>query len=154
MFAKESGYTLRTEEAEGTVRYIAAFQDGQNLLQEVEVPHSVFAALADCSKKENALARQDRRRIEQCDLTDIELYDRAFRKPKSVEEEVAENLRNEVLEQAIADLPETMRRRFLLYRDCGLTYEWIAQMEGRNVKSIFESIRAAEEKIREKMKNL
>jgi len=154
MFYKENSYTLRTEEIKGIVRYIVRFKDSQDTLQEVEVPHSVFDALDSSSKKEEALARQDRRHIEQAELADAELYDRAASKPKSVEDVVLENLRNEKLEQAIAELPETMRRRFLLYHDCGITYERIARIENRNVKSIFESVRTAEEKIREKIKFL
>ena len=151
MFDNTNTYTLRNEEADGVIRYFVRFKDTCNELQEIEVPHSVYLALETSLRKEESLARSDRRHIEHAELTDAELYERASHRPKSVEDEVLEILRNEKLEQAIAELPETMRRRFILYHDCGLTYERIARIENRNVKSIFESIRAAEGKVREKI---
>ena len=56
--------------------------------------------------------------------------------------------------QAISELPETMKRRLLLYYSEGLTYKQIAEKEGKNPKTIFESIKAAEKKIYEKIKFL
>jgi DNA-directed RNA polymerase specialized sigma24 family protein len=146
-------YTLHTEEIGGVTRYFVNFKDVDNVLQEVEVTYDVYLVFEDSLRKEKSLTRWLRRRIERAALTDIEIYKRALHRPKSVENEVLDNLRNEKLEQAISELPETMRRRFILYHDCGLTYERIARIENRNIKSIFESIRAAEGKIREKMKN-
>ena len=152
MFNKENSYTLHTEEVEGIVCYIVRFKDSQNILQEVEVPHSVFDALAHCSKKEEALARQDRRHIEYAELADTEIYDRAVHKPKSVEEAALNNLLGEDLTRAIAELPETQRRRFLLYHDCGLTLQKIAEIEKRAFQVVARSVRSAENRIKKILK--
>ena len=55
---------------------------------------------------------------------------------------------------SIQELPELQRRRFVLHHEFGLTYEQIAEMEGRRKSAVCESVLRAEEKIREKIKNL
>ena len=153
MFVKENGYTLWTEEVEGVVRYIVRFKDGQNAPQEVEIPHSIFAVLDRCSKKEEALARQDRRWLERAELADVELYDRAVHKPKSVEEEVLENLFAESIAEAIATLSETQARRFRLYYGCGLTLQQIAKAEGCAFQVVARSVKSAENNIKKFLSN-
>jgi RNA polymerase sigma-70 factor (ECF subfamily) len=75
-----------------------------------------------------------------------------LQKPKSVEDAAFDSLRNEKLRQAIQELPEIQRRRFVLYHEFGLTYEQIAEMEGCSKVSVFRSVDRAEDKIREMLK--
>ena len=154
MFNNANPYTLRTEAAEGMTRYFISFMDGQTILRETEVSRPVYLEFLRFVKTERNLRRWDERHTEQSDLTDESLYDRALHKPKSVEDAAFDSLRNEKLRLAIQDLPEIQRRRFVLYHEFGLTYEQIAEMEGRRKSAICESVLRAEEKIREKIKNL
>lgn len=154
MFDNANPYTLRTEVAEGITRYFVSFQDGQAILRETEVSRPVYLEFSRFVKVERNMRRWDERHTEQFDLTDKSLYDRALHKPKSVEEAAFDSLRNEKLRQAIQELPELQRRRFVLHHEFGLTYEQIAEMEGRRKSAVCESVIRAEEKIREKIKNL
>ena len=65
-----------------------------------------------------------------------------------------DNLRDKRLVEAIAELPEMLKRRFLLYREFGLTYDQIAEIEGCKRQPVMRSVARAEEKIREKLKIL
>ena len=152
MFDNANPYTLRTEVSESMTRYFISFIDGQATLRETEVSRPVYLEFLRFVKTERNLRRWDVRHTEQSDLTDESLYDRAFQKPKSVEDAAFDSLRNEKLRQAIQELPEIQRRRFVLYHEFGLTYEQIAEMEGCSKVSVFRSVDRAEDKIREMLK--
>jgi RNA polymerase sigma-70 factor (ECF subfamily) len=154
MFDNTNPYTLRIENIESIPHYFVSFADGQAVPHETEVSRPVYLEFLRFVKMERNLRRSDERHLEQSDLTDETLYNRALLPQKSVEETVFDSERNERLRQAIAELPDTQRRRFVLHHEFGLTYEQIAQMEGRNISSIYESVLAAETKIKEKLKIL
>ena len=144
-----STYALRVEEIQGITHYFIAFKDGRGLFRETEVSRPVYLEFQRSAREEQNQARWSRRHIEQSELTDQSLYDRALHKPKALEEVVLDNLCNERLAQTVAMLSETMRRRFVLYHDFGLTYQQIAEMEGCTKMPVKRSIDRAEEKIRE-----
>jgi len=153
MFDNTNPYTLRTEIIEGITHYYISFADGQAIPRETEVSRPVYLEFCRFVKRERNLRRSDERHMEQSDLTDEMLYNRALRPPKNVEEMAFGSLRDEHLRQVIADLPEIQRRRFVLYHEFGLTYEQIADMEGCTKRAIKFSVDLAEEKIREKLKD-
>jgi len=153
MFDNTNPYTLRTEIIEGITHYYVCFTDGQAIPRETEVSRPVYVEFCRFVKRERNLRRSDERHIEQSELTDETLYARAFCPPKSVEEAAFDSLRDERLRQAIAELSEIQRRRFVLYHEFGLTYEQIAEMEGCSKVSAFRSVSRAEEKIKEGLKN-
>jgi len=153
MFDNANPYTLRTEIVEGIMHYYVSFKDGQAVLRETEVSRPVYLEFLRFVKQERNLRRWDERHTEQSDLSDETLYNRASNPPKSVEETVFDSQRDERLRRAIAELPEIQRRRFVLYHEFGMTYEQIAEMEGRHKTSICESVLGAEKKIKEKIKN-
>lgn len=151
MFQNENSYTLRIDVMEGGFRYFVLFRDKNSGIRcEVEVSHSIYLEFQRSAREEHSQARRDRRHIEQSELTDQSLYDRAMYKPKSVEDTVLDNLQAERLAQVIAELPETMRRRISLYHNLGLTYEQIAEREGCKRQPVMRSIARGEEKIRNK----
>ena len=59
---------------------------------------------------------------------------------------------NEELHKAITQLPDTQRRRLVLYYFQQLTYEQIAEVEGCRYQSVQESILSAIEKLRKYFK--
>ena len=152
MFDNTNPYTLRTEIAGGITHYFVSFADGQAAYCETKVSRPVYLELIRLARIERNLRRWDERHTEQSSLTDETLYIRALCKPKGVEESFIDSQRDERLRQAVIELPEVGRRRFILYREFGLTYEQIAEMEGRSLSSVYGSIQRAIEKIKEKMK--
>ena len=153
MFDNTNPYTLRTEIVEGITHYYVSFADGQAIPRETKVSRPVYLEFCRFVKRERNLRRSDERHIEQFDLTDETLYNRALQPPKSVEDAAVDNIRHEQLRQVIAELPETQRRRFILYHEFGLTYEQIAEMEGCTKMPVKRSIDRATERIREVLKN-
>jgi RNA polymerase sigma-70 factor (ECF subfamily) len=152
MFDNKNPYTLRAEVAEGITHYFISFADGQGYRKETEVSRLVYLEFCRFVKQERNLRRWDERHTEHSKLTEETLARRALRQPKSIDEMVSDNDRNKRLRQAIAELPETQKRRFSLYHEFGFTYEQIAKMEGRTRQPITRSIERAEAKIKEVMK--
>jgi RNA polymerase sigma-70 factor (ECF subfamily) len=148
MFNNENPYTLRTDIVEGITRYYVSFIDGQAINREIEGSRPVYLEFLRFIKHERNLRRWDERHIEQSELTDESLYNRALRPPKSVEETAFDSLRNEYLRLAIQQLPEIQRRRFVLYHEFGLTYEQIAEMEGCTHVAVIRSVDKAQNKIK------
>jgi len=153
MFDNSSPYTLWTKNIAGVTRYYISFKDGQGERQKTEVEKSVYDTFLQFEKKERNLRRSDERHIEQLDLSEIEIYNRAVHVPKSLEEWAIDAERNERLWLAIADLPEVQRRRFVMYHEDGLSFEEIGEREGCSGRAAQYSVRLAKEKIRERMKN-
>ena len=106
MFDNTNPYTLRTKVIEGVTHYYVSFKDGQADLQETEVSQLIYLQFLHFVKAERNLRRSDERHIEQSELSDETLYSRALYPPKSVEDATIDNLRDELLQQAIAELPE------------------------------------------------
>lgn len=148
MFDNKNHYTLRTEVVEGIERYYVSFVDGQAKQKEIEVSRLVYSEFQSFVKIERNLRRWDERHTEQSDLTDATLNMRAFYPQKSVEDTTFDSLRNEQLRQAIQQLSEIQRRRFVLYHEFGLTYEQIAVMDGCKKQSVCESVLLAEDKVK------
>lgn len=63
--------------------------------------------------------------------------------PESLEDIVFRNIQYEALHSAIQELPETQRRRLVLYYFNGLTYAQIAEKEGCKYQTVQDSIYAA-----------
>ncbi|MDR2525916.1 MAG: sigma-70 family RNA polymerase sigma factor [Oscillospiraceae bacterium] len=133
-------------------RYFVSFKDGQGIRREVEISPEVYEAFAQFVKTERNLRRWDERHREYSELTDETLNNRAKRSPKSLEETAIDNERSEVLRQAIAELPEIQRRRFVLYFEYGMTCAAIGRMEGCSGASVKGSVDRAKAKVIEKLK--
>jgi len=86
------------------------------------VSRPVYLEFLRFVKVERNLRRWDERHTEQSDLTDETLHDRALYPQKSVEETAFDSLQNEQLRQAVQELPEIQRRRFVLYPPSASTH--------------------------------
>ena len=154
MFDNKNHYTLCKEIIEGITHYYISFADGEAVRREIEISRPVYLEFLRFVKTERNLRRWNERHTEQSELTDETLYKRALHPPKEFEDMFLDSLQNEQLRLAIQELPEIQRRRFVLHHEFGFTYEQIADMEGCKKQSICESVIRAEEKIKEKIKNL
>lgn len=147
-------YTLRTEAVDGILRYFVCFKDGQGVFHETEVSLLVYSAFCQFVKTERNLQRSDERHIEQSDLSDELLSKRAVHPQKSIEDIIVDAEWATTLQSAIAGLPETQRRRFVLYYYSELTYKQIAEMEGCSHVAVMHSLEKAKAAIEKRIKNL
>ena len=151
MLQSNNPYTLRTEVSEGITRYYVSFKDGQAVPHDIEVSWTLYQAFDAFRKDEKRQRTSFERHIEHSELTDGTLYDRAFRKPESVDDIVIKRGRMEGYRRAVAELPDIQRRRFILYYEHGLTYKAIGHIEGCSVASVRNSVEIARAKIIKKL---
>ena len=115
MTYKAKAYTLREESTESGIRYFISFKDGQGEHHELEVSEQLFFEFRQMERRNRNLLQWDERHREFSEVWDETLNRRALKLPKSIEEQMIEAERAELLCKAVDRLPEIQRRRFLLY---------------------------------------
>lgn len=145
---KYNPYTLTEKED----KHFLSFWDGQGVWQEFQITRELFEAMNRFELDDLSILNEWDRHYEHSELTEGSLYDRAAILPESVEEIVFRNLRYEALYKAMEQLPETQRRRLVLYYFAGLTYAQIADKEGCKYQTVQESIYAALKKLKKLLK--
>ena len=153
MFDNKNPYTLRYEVVGGLTRYFVSFVDGAGVERETEVSRPVFAEFRRYIKIERNLRRWDERHLEQSELTEVALYNRALFPDKTVEETVFDNLQVKQFRAVLQKLSKTQRRRFVLHYEFGLTFEQIAKMEGCKSQAVHKCVSRVEEKIKKIVNN-
>lgn len=88
------------------------------------------------------------RHMEQSEIWESTLNERAVGVQESVEDIVIRNLQNEKVHRAIDMLPEVQRRRVKMYFFDGMTYEEIAAKEKCKHPAVVKSVKAALEKLK------
>ena len=115
MAYKAKAYTLREESTESGIRYFISFKDGQGEHHKLEVSEQLFFEFRQMERRNRNLLQWDERHREFSEVWDETLNRRALKLPKSIEEQMIEAERAELLCKAVDRLPEIQRRRFLLY---------------------------------------
>lgn len=133
-------------------RYYLEFTDGQHKCYSLEISWEVFALFDRFELEDKRHLNEVDRHYEHADLTETEIERRSSHPAESLEDTVVRQILNEELHKAIAQLPDTQRRRLVLYYFQQLTYEQIAEMEGCRYQSVQESILSAIEKLRKYFK--
>lgn len=141
---KHNPYTLMIVEG----RYYLSFKDGWGVMQNIEIDKVLYELFNRFELEDISYLNRVSRHIEHSELTEASLNDRAFYKAESLEETVSRSIEYELLHKAISKLPETQRRRLLLYFFGELTYEQIAELEGCTKRAVKFSIDLAIEKLR------
>lgn len=141
---KYNPYTLTEKED----KHFLSFWDGQGVWQEFQITRELFEVMNRFELYDLSILNEWDRHYEHSELTEGSLYDRAAMLPESVEETVFRNLRYEALHKAMEQLPETQRRRLVLYYFKGLTYAQIADKEGCTFQAVGKSITAAEKRLK------
>lgn len=136
---KHNPYTLMIVEG----RYHLSFKDARGVMQNIEIDKVLYELFNRFELEDISYLNRVSRHIEHSELTEASLNDRAFYKAESLEESVSRSIEYEQLHKAISKLPETQRRRLLLYFFGELTYEQIAELEGCKYQAIQSSIYAA-----------
>ena len=141
---KLNPYTLSIE---NDIYYIA-FTDGQGVYHKMVISMELYAAFSSFELDDISQMNVTSRHLEQSDLTEETLTNRAANPPETVEDHVFRRIMYGELHKAIAQLPDTQRRRLILYYFGGYTYDQIAQMEGCKHPAIIKSVAAAEKNIK------
>lgn len=141
---KYNPYTLTEKED----KQFLSFRDGQGVLRELQITKELFEVLNRFELDDLSILNEWDRHYEHSELTEISLYNRAVMLPESVEESVFRSLCYEALHKAIQKLPETQRRRLVLYYFEGLTYAQIAEKEGCTFQAVGKTIAAAEKRLK------
>lgn len=144
---KYNPYTLTEKED----KHFLSFWDGQGVWHEFQIARELFEAMNRFELDDLSILNEWDRHYEHSELTEGSLYDRAAMLPESVEETVFRNLRYEALYKAMEQLPETQRRRLVLYYFKGLTYAQIADKEGCTFQAVGKSITAAEKRLKKNL---
>jgi DNA-directed RNA polymerase specialized sigma subunit, sigma24 homolog len=145
VFDNTSKYKIWQKKTDGVISYHISFLDVSGIHHEAEVSREVYQEFGRFHRIERNLRRSDERHEEYFPLADEEINRRAVAHQKSVEEIVCDRLLGENIQDAIAALPETQRRRFLLHYQYGLTYKQIADLESCSPSAIQHSMKAAKE---------
>ena len=152
MAYQAKAYTLREESTESGTRYFISFKDGQGEHHELEVSEQLFFEFRQMERKNRNLQQWNQRHREFNEVWDETLYRRALRVPKSLDERMIEEERNEMLCKAVDGLPEIQRRRFLLYYEYEFNFYQIAEMEHCTASAIQKSVAIAKEKVKTEMR--
>lgn len=152
MAYRVKAYTLKEEITENGTSYFIGFKDGQGDYHELEVSPAFYAEFRRLELNNRKLENWDWRHREFNEVWDETLNKRARKLPKSVEELMIEVERSELLQQAITNLPEIQRRRFLLHYEYDYKLCEIGRMEHCAASSVGKSVSLAREKIKTQMK--
>lgn len=153
MAIPKRAYMLQTIETENGTRYYISFRDGTGKVHRLKVSYDFYMAFRRLELDERNLENWDWRHREFSDVWDETLNRRALRLPKSVDEQIIDEERNELLHRAISTLPEIQKRRFLLYYEYDLNYYEIGAMEHCTPQAVRRSVIIAREKIKAQMSN-
>lgn len=132
--------------------YFISFTDGQGTLHEFPINSALYDAFDMFELKDISYLHKWDKYIEHSEIWESTLNDRAFLQPESVEEVVLKSILMDELHRAILELPETQRRRLILYYFDDLTYEQIGKIEGCTKMPIKRSIDMAIKNLRKKIK--
>ena len=145
-------YTLREESTESGARYFISFKDGQGEYHELEVSKQLFFEFRQMERRNRNLQQWNQRHREFNEVWDETLYRRALRVPKSLDERIIEEERNELFYKSVARLPEIQRRRFLFYYEYDFNFYQIGEMEHCTASAVQKSVSVAREKVKAEMR--
>ncbi len=121
-------------------KYYIYFKDSVNEICKLEIDKSIFDAYMESKKDYIKIKNQKSRYEEHSNQTEINLYQKALYKIKTVEDEVLNKIEIEKLEKAKAMLTKKQRRRIELHIEDKMTIEEIAKIEGVGRTKIDKSI--------------
>lgn len=133
---KDNPYTLFTTGIEtGDPKYYLSFQGAC-----MEIDAALFYLLNQFELEDLSYMNEMDRHYEHSELTEETLSSRAALPRPTVDDIVLRRMEHERLRRAIAQLPDTQRRRLVLYYFGSFTYQQIAEMEGCTIMPVKRSI--------------
>lgn len=147
--AKDNPYELFTAGAETDhPHYYLAFTDGSGVRQFIEINELMFKAFDHFELDDLSQMNKIDRHYEHSEQSEISINKRSAVPQTDLEEIVIQNVEMDFLHKVITKLPDTQRRRLMLYYFFDLTYAEIAKQEGCSLTSVRQSVKAAERNLR------
>ena len=129
-----------------------SFRDGQGVFHKMEISDTLYAAFDSFELEVISYLNVVCRLLEQFELTEESLNNRAVTPPESLEDSVYQKIMYEQLHTAIAQLPPIQRCRVLMYYFGGYTFEQIAKAEGCTKRAVKFSVDTALQNLRKNIK--
>lgn len=141
---KYNPYTIYEKDG----KYYITIKDSQVKRNCLEVGKEIYDAFNNFELEDLSYLNIWDRHLEQSEVWETSLNERAVGVPETVEEIVLRNIQNEKVHNAIKQLPEVQKRRVKMYFFEGMTYEEIAIKEKCKHPAVVKSVKAALEKLR------
>ena len=138
---KDNPYKLIEKNNQG--KYMVSFKDGIGILRVVEISKEVYEAFDTFELIDKSQMNKNERHIEQSEIYNNNLNNRALNKVESLEDEIIRKSTFEDLKSAFYSLSEVQKRRIKLYYFEDKTQEEIAKIEGVNIRNVQNSLRLA-----------
>lgn len=123
--------------------FYISFEDGQNKMYKMEISKMIFDAFDSFELEDLVYLNVLDRHIEQSEVWETTLTERAIKKEETVEDIVFRNYEMDRLRKAIEKLPEVQKRRLIYYFFDGMSYEQIAEMEQCTYPAVIKSVKIA-----------
>lgn len=133
--------------------FYISFLDPEQRKQCIEISRNLFEAFDEFERNDLAQLNEADRHYELSELTEESLGRRALQKSPSVEELVQDQMLSEALHRAVDQLPETQRRRLILYYFEELTCAEIAKAEGCSHAAVSKSVSCALKNLKKYLSN-
>ena len=146
---KYNPYTIYEKEG----KYYITFKDSQGQRNCLEVDKELYEAFNDFELEDLSYLNVWDRHLEQSEVRESTLNERAVESPETVEEIVFRNIQKEKVHKAIEQLPEVQKRRVEMYFLEGMTYEEIAVKEKCKHPAVVKSVKVALEKMKRILDN-
>lgn len=124
-------------------RYYISFPDSVGMQKCLEIEKELYEEFNSFELQDLSYMNVVDRHLEQSEIWDSSLYERAFQKEEGVEDAVIKKLEKEQLHNAIEQLSEIQKRRLIKYYFEDKNYEEIAKEEGCSFQMVAKSVKAA-----------
>ena len=124
-------------------RYYISFSDSVGMQKCMEIEKELYEEFNSFELQDLSYMNVVDRHLEQSEIWDSSLYERAFQKEEGVEDAVIKKLEKEQLHDAIEQLSEIQKRRLIKYYFEDKNYEQIAKEEGCSFQMVAKSVKAA-----------
>ena len=139
-------YTLEYMENEN--KYYISFVDSVKQECRIEINKEIFDTYMKSKKAYIKIKNENSRHLEQSQLTEIDIYKRAFNETENVEEKVIKNIEKENLNEALKMLTDAQLRRIDLHIINEFTIRDVARLEKVQKKQIQKSLELGIKKIK------
>ena len=129
-------------------KYYVSFKSNEEIQNCIEIERTLYDEFNSFEFQDLSHMNVVDRHLEQSEVRDSSLYERAIEKEESVEDTVLKKLEEERLHNAIRKLSEIQRRRLIKYYFEEMTYEQIAQEEGCSFRRVAKSVKVAIENLK------
>lgn len=148
--SNDNPYTLESDIKNNV--YIVMFKDNKNEIHKISVNKEIYDEFNKNELKDISQMHEYERHIEHLELDDNTLYKRTSNMNNEVEKIVEQRILNDCIKNAIDELSEIQKRRFIKYYFENKTQQEIANEENASIRAVQYTLSSALEKIKKNFK--